>query len=72
MKALVRKESEPGLWIAASRELGASQMILELARELGLHRMLYSRTAPWTDCVMAMITGRIIYQGSKLGLCMQT
>jgi hypothetical protein len=57
--------------IVASRELGASQMILELARELGLHRMLYSRTAPWTDCVMAMITGRIIYQGSKLGLCNQ-
>jgi hypothetical protein len=57
--------------IVASRELGASQMILELARELGLHRMLYSRTAPWTDCIMAMIAGRIVYQGSKLGLCNQ-
>ncbi len=57
--------------IAASREFGASHMILNLAKELGLHRMLYSRTAPWTDCIMAMIAGRIVYQGSKLGLCNQ-
>jgi hypothetical protein len=57
--------------VAASREFGASHMILNLAKELGLHRMLYSRTAPWTDCIMAMIAGRIVYQGSKLGLCNQ-
>jgi len=57
--------------VAASREFGASHMVLSLARELGLHRMLYSRSAPWTDCIMAMITGRVVYQGSKLGLCNQ-
>lgn len=57
--------------ISLSRELGASHMVLKLARELGMHRMLYSRTAPWTDCIMAMIVGRIVYQGSKLGLCNQ-
>lgn len=57
--------------IVSSRELGASQAILNLAHELGLHRMLYSRSEPWVDCVMAMIVGRIVYQGSKLGLCNQ-
>jgi len=57
--------------IESSREFGASNMILDLAKELGLHRTLYSRTAPWIDCIMAMIAGRIVYQGSKLGLCNQ-
>lgn len=54
-----------------SREYGASRALLQLARELGLHRILYSRTEPWVDCVMAMIVGRIVYQGSKLSLCNQ-
>ncbi len=64
--------SDPGTFkITASRELGASQAILKLARELGVHRLLYSRSEPWVDCIMAMITGRIVYQGSKLGLCNQ-
>lgn len=57
--------------ITKSKELGASQAIIDLARNLGLHRMLYSRAEPWVDCVMAMIAGRIVYQGSKLGLCNQ-
>jgi len=63
---------DPGAYkIISSRELGASQAILNLTHELGLHRMLYSRAEPWVDCVMAMIVGRIVYQGSKLGLCNQ-
>ena len=57
--------------ITSSREYGASSIILNLAKELGVHRMLYSRTTPWTDCIMAMIVGRIVYQGSKLSLCNQ-
>lgn len=57
--------------IVASKELGASEAVLALARELGLHRMLYSRPAPWVDCVMAMVAGRLVFQGSKLGLCNQ-
>jgi len=63
---------DPGAFkIVSSRELGASQAILKLSRELGLHRMLYSRAETWVDCIMAMIAGRIVYQGSKLGLCNQ-
>jgi hypothetical protein len=57
--------------IEKSRELGASRAILGLARELNLHRLLYSRNEPWVDSAMAMIVGRIVYQGSKLSLCNQ-
>lgn len=57
--------------IIHSRELGASQSILKLAHELGLNRLLYSRSEPWVDCVLAMVAGRIVYQGSKLKLCNQ-
>jgi len=59
------------LKILSSRELGASQILLKLAKKLGLHRILYSRPEPWVDCVLAMIIGRIVFQGSKLGLCNQ-
>ena len=62
----------PGAFrILSSREYGASRALLQLARELGLHRTLYSRPEPWVDSVMAMIVGRIVYQGSKLSLCNQ-
>jgi transposase len=54
-----------------NKEYGASRAMLELARELDLPRMLYSRPEPWVDCVMAMVAGRIVYQGSKLSLVNQ-
>ncbi|MCP3994255.1 MAG: IS1634 family transposase [bacterium] len=58
--------------ILGSKEYGASRALLELAKDLGLHRILYSRTEPWVDSALAMIIGRIIYQGSKLSLCNQS
>ena len=57
--------------ILSSKEYGASRALLQLAKDLGLHRMLYSRSEPWVDGVLAMIVGRIVYQGSKLSLCNQ-
>lgn len=57
--------------ILSSREYGASRALLQLAKDLGLHRMIYSRSEPWVDCVLAMVVGRIVYQGSKLSLCNQ-
>ena len=57
--------------ILESKEYGASRALLQLAKDLGLHRILYSRNEPWVDCVLAMIVGRIVYQGSKLSLCNQ-
>ncbi len=68
---VVAKGDPDALKILSSRELGASQMLLKLAKDLGLHRILYSRSEPWVNCVLAMIIGRIVFQGSKLGLCNQ-
>ena len=57
--------------ILSSREYGASRALLDLAKDLGLHRMLYSRSEPWVDSVLAMVIGRVVHQGSKLSLCNQ-
>ena len=42
--------------------------LLELAKELGLDRALYSRKEAWVQDCLAMIVGRIVYAGSKLAL----
>ncbi len=59
------------LQILASREYGASRAVLQLAKELALDRALYSRPEPWVNDVLAMVAGRLIYQGSKLFLSHQ-
>lgn len=51
-----------------SREYGASFAVLAVARQLGLDRLLYSRHEPWVQDCLAMITGRVVYAGSKLAL----
>lgn len=55
--------------ILDSREYGASFAILAVAKQLGLHRVLYSRAEPWVKSALAMIVGRLVYAGSKLALC---
>ncbi|WPL17512.1 Transposase [Thiorhodovibrio winogradskyi] len=55
--------------ILNSREVGASHAIVAIAKQLGLHRILYSRTEPWVNSALAMIVGRLVYAGSKLALC---
>lgn len=55
--------------IANSREYGASQVILCLAKGLELDKMLYSKNnLQWVKDCLAMIIGRLIYAGSKLSL----
>ena len=54
--------------ITDGREYGASAMLFSLAKKIGLDKVLYSRFEPWVRCVLAMIIGRIIFQGSKLAL----
>lgn len=54
-----------------SREYGASYALLQLAKELGLDRALYSRNEPWVQDCLAMIVGRVVYAGSKLALSNQ-
>jgi transposase len=51
-----------------SREYGASMALLSLLRELGLDQMIYSRKEPWRQDLLALIVGRIVFQGSKLAL----
>ena len=54
--------------ISEGREYGASAMLFELAKKIGLDKLIYSRLELWVRCVLAMIIGRIVYQGSKLAL----
>jgi len=55
--------------ILNGREYGASYSILAIAKQLGLHKVLYSRPEPWVNSLLAMIVGRLVYAGSKLFLC---
>ena len=68
---VVRSDSPETFQILASREYGASQALLQLARELALPQVLYSRKEAWVGPALAMIIGRIVYAGSKLALAHQ-
>jgi transposase len=54
-----------------SKEYGASYALLELAKELELDQILYSRSQRWVEDCLAMIVGRVVYAGSKLALSNQ-
>ena len=55
--------------IKNSKEYGASYAFLQLAKDLELDKMIYSRTSEtWVQDVLAMIIGKVIYAGSKLSL----
>jgi transposase len=54
--------------MTGGREYGASAMLYGLAKKIGLDKLIYSRNELWVRCVLAMIIGRIVYQGSKLAL----
>lgn len=73
MQAALRDELTPrasaeALQILHSREYGASAALFQLAKDIGLDRLLYSRSEPWARSALAMIIGRLIYSGSKLSL----
>lgn len=70
--AVVPSDSPDAFQILSSREYGASHTFLQLARDLGLPRLLYSRNEPWVGPALAMIIGRIVYAGSKLALSNQS
>ena len=56
------------LKISNSREYGASSAFMNLVQELDLDKIIYSRKVDWRQDVLAMIIGRLVYQGSKLHL----
>jgi len=60
--------SEEEFKTSNSREYGASAAFLDIGKRLGLNKLLYSRQEQWRDDLMAMIVGRIVFQGSKLHL----
>ena len=58
--------------ITDGKEYGASATLCALAKKIGLDKIIYSRSESWVNCALAMIIGRIIYQGSKLSLSRAT
>ena len=64
-------DSPDAFQILSSREYGASHALLQLAKELELPKVLYSRNESWVGPALAMIVGRIVYAGSKLALSHQ-
>ena len=56
------------LGVGRSYEYGGSFVLRELAKEIGLDKAIFSRKTQWRENILAMITGRILYQGSKLNL----
>lgn len=62
------KISVEDLAFSESREYGASKVLIELAKNIGLDKMIYSKPVEWSQNALAMIAGRIMYPGSKLSL----
>lgn len=56
------------LRIGRSYEYGGSFVLRELAKDIGLDKAIFSRGTQWRENILAMISGRILYQGSKLNL----
>jgi transposase len=57
------------LHITKSREYGASAALFQLAKKIGLDKLIFSRSSElWVKAVLAMIIGRIVFAGSKLAL----
>ncbi len=52
-------------------EYGGSYVFKSLAKQIGLEQAISSTKSEWRENVMAMIVGRILYQGSKLSLVNQ-
>ncbi len=57
---VVPKGSAEDFQIRDSKEYGASYALLELAKELGLDRALYSRKEAWVQDCLAMIVGLVL------------
>lgn len=64
----ITSSSTIGLKTSQSREFGASQALLKLAKDIGLDKAIYSKKEPWVSSVLAMVVGRLLYAGSKLSL----
>ena len=68
---VIPKDSEGRFKILSSREYGASKAILNVLKETGLEKSIYSRPERWVKDISAMVVGRLLFAGSKLSLCNQ-
>jgi transposase len=74
IRAALQEEVQPkgdnsSLRLLGSKEYGASAASIALAKSLGLNKLIYSKPElQWVKDSLAMIAGRLIYQGSKLSL----
>lgn len=57
-----------GCQVTDSREFGAVHAVVEVLKDVGLDKAVYSRRETWVRHILAMIVGRVVYQGSKLAL----
>jgi Transposase DDE domain len=65
-------DTQAAMQIIGSKEFGASAALLALAKDIGLDYAIYSKPSlQWVRDVLAMIVGRILFQGSKLSLAHQ-
>ena len=63
--AVLKSEFE----VVGSKEYGATRVLMEIARQTGLDRMIYSRPSEqWARDALAIVVGRAVYAGSKLAL----
>ena len=66
---VIPKDDPLAFQVIGSKEFGASAALLALARDIGLDRAIDKHAhSPWRDDVLAMIVGRLVWQGSKLFL----
>lgn len=68
---VIPKDDANAFKCVGSKEYGASFVVLEMARQLELDTILYSRKELWVRDCLAMIAGRIVCAGSKLALSNQ-
>lgn len=57
--------------ILQSKEYGASFVALSMIKAIGLDAIYSKPSVRWAQNVMAMIAGRLVYQGNKLSLVNQ-
>jgi transposase len=56
------------LELGSSVEYAGSFVIKQFAAQLGLDKIISAKKTQWREDILAVITGRILYQGSKLSL----
>ena len=56
------------LELGSSIEYGGAAVLKQFASQIGLDKIICSTKSQWREDILAIITGRILYQGSKLSL----